>query len=269
MSVLAVNVICTSYSGNTWLNLMLGAHSRAFCVGEYKNIRKTGRVNCMLHGADCPVWSRFDASAQEHPYLQLGRLTGKNILVISNSLDYLPADPGPGIEQRFIHLIRDGRAVAASFRRKHRGMNIWQAARRWRHDHRKNLRRLSRHPAEAVLPVRYEELKSDPEREVRRICGFLGIPFEPSMLEYWTRDMHYLGGNQGTLLALARKQGGDLPESSRREQGREQRDWKLEFYAGSDPQKFTDDRWKSDLTSIQLGIFNLAAGGLNRRLGYQ
>jgi len=269
MSVLAVNVICTSYSGNTWLNLMLGAHSQAFCVGEYKNIRKTGRVNCMLHGQECPVWSRFDPSAEGHPYLQLSRLTGKNVFVISNSLDYLPADPGPEIEQRFIHLIRDGRAVAASFRRKHAGMNIWKAARRWRHDYLKNIRRLNRFPSTAVLPVRYEELKSNPEKEVRRICGFLRLSFEPQMLEYWNQDQHYLGGNQGTLFALARKQGTDLPEASRWEQGRETRDWKLDFYAGSDPQKFTDDRWKKDLTPVQLRIFDLAAGALNRKLGYQ
>jgi hypothetical protein len=36
--------------------------------------------------------------------------------------------------------------------------------------------------------VRYEDLTADPERELRGICSFLGIPFEPGMLEYGQFD---------------------------------------------------------------------------------
>ena len=41
--------------------------------------------------------------------------------------------------------------------------------------------------ARSALPgftVRYEELTAEPERVVRELCGFLGLPFEPGMLEY-------------------------------------------------------------------------------------
>jgi hypothetical protein len=34
------------------------------------------------------------------------------------------------------------------------------------------------------LVVRYEELTSDPEAELRRVCEYLEVPFEPQMLEY-------------------------------------------------------------------------------------
>jgi hypothetical protein len=36
--------------------------------------------------------------------------------------------------------------------------------------------------------VRYEEITADPGREMRRLCGFLGVGFEPSMLDYGRRD---------------------------------------------------------------------------------
>jgi len=39
----------------------------------------------------------------------------------------------------------------------------------------------AKHPG---LVVRYEELTTDPERELRRVCDFLGVAFEPRMLDY-------------------------------------------------------------------------------------
>jgi hypothetical protein len=38
----------------------------------------------------------------------------------------------------------------------------------------------------AVLRVIYERLVEDPERELRRLCGQIGTPFDPAMLEFHT-----------------------------------------------------------------------------------
>ena len=41
--------------------------------------------------------------------------------------------------------------------------------------------------ARSALPgftVRYEELTAEPERVIRELCEFLGVPFQPAMLEY-------------------------------------------------------------------------------------
>ncbi|MFI6481217.1 sulfotransferase family protein [Nonomuraea sp. NPDC050663] len=39
------------------------------------------------------------------------------------------------------------------------------------------------------LTVRYEDLTASPEAETRRLCEFLSLPWEPSMLEYGTQDV--------------------------------------------------------------------------------
>lgn len=39
------------------------------------------------------------------------------------------------------------------------------------------------------LTVRYEDLTANPEAEAKRICEFLGVPYEPGMLEYGMPDV--------------------------------------------------------------------------------
>ena len=38
------------------------------------------------------------------------------------------------------------------------------------------------------ITVRYEELTEDPARETKRICEFLGVDWEPSMLDYGKKE---------------------------------------------------------------------------------
>ena len=43
----------------------------------------------------------------------------------------------------------------------------------------------------AYLVVRYEDLVSNPERELRRICALLGEEYSPAMLGYHREDVPY------------------------------------------------------------------------------
>src|SRR5690606_21272882 len=76
---------------------------------------------CLLHGADCPFWSRFYESfdPEENFFLQLADHSGKDVLVTNN---LIPDGAGrhlkhPDILVRRIRVVRDARAVLASWLR--------------------------------------------------------------------------------------------------------------------------------------------------------
>ncbi len=108
--------------------------------------------------------------------------SGKQVLVHKSPLDVLHwqrmADCWP--DARWVFLLRHPAAIAASWSR---ATHLPPAA---------GAERLARFmravtAARAALPgttVRYEELTADPQDQVRRLCAELGLPYEPSMLEY-------------------------------------------------------------------------------------
>ena len=86
---------------------------------------------------------------------------------------------------KFIHIIRDGRDVANSVLRLPWGPKDLIGAAEWWND----CIRLAR-AVGAVLgdkkyaEVRYEDLVKDPEKELRRLCEFVGEEFSLDMLDY-------------------------------------------------------------------------------------
>ncbi len=67
----------------------------------------------------------------------------------------------------------------------------------------------------AGLDVRYEELAAQPETEVRRICEWLGVPWEPAMLNYGAKQRTYtrgLGDWSETLKSAQIQPPRELPE---------------------------------------------------------
>jgi hypothetical protein len=92
----------------------------------------------------------------------------------------------------WLHLVRDGRDAALSFLALPPGFSgrtwaqprsVAQFAARWRVEI-EGARALGRRVGARYLELRYEELVTEPERELRRICEFASLPWEPEMLAY-------------------------------------------------------------------------------------
>lgn len=91
---------------------------------------------------------------------------------------------------RFVHIVRDPRAVVASKRKLPRtSRDVLTNAIKWAIDVGAAARYLAGSPERAarLLEVRYEDLVRSPELVLSRIAEFIGEPFDPAMLAFAER----------------------------------------------------------------------------------
>jgi hypothetical protein len=182
-----VFILSSIRSGSTLLRLMLNAHSKLHAPHELH--LAAVRVN---------LASKYATFAMEEIGLDAGSLQfllwdrllhremlrdGKSVLVNKTPSDAFIwqriVECWP--DARFIFLLRHPAAITDS----------WQRARKkWTRDEvAEDVRRYMLAVEEAReehggLSVRYEDITTDPEREMRRICDFIGVEWEPAMLNY-------------------------------------------------------------------------------------
>jgi len=224
-----------SRSGTTLLGAMIGAHSNCICSPEshfkIDVMRALARrttepkpaalVSLIQRHWRFKIWeldlepvsalsnnnASFDqilhwivaqyAQQQGKPNAQIWvDHTPENISYTQSLLDIFP-------QARFIHLVRDGRAVAASILPLDWGPNsIIKASRWWMRMTSFGLAVEKTLGPEFVLRVKYEDLVLEPETTMQTISQFLGADYEPAMLQatgfnppsYTTRQHKLVGG---------------------------------------------------------------------------
>lgn len=137
---------------------------------------------------------------------------------------------------KILLLVRDGRAVFYSglkngFRRR-RCVNVWRNA------YTRAMPLLDRvvDPKD-ILWVHYENLAKDPENELRRVCEFATLEYQPDMLKFMEHDHHITNGNN------------------------------MRF--GTDSSIRFDESWRKGLTAKDAKYFNDRAKALNLSFGYE
>jgi hypothetical protein len=168
---------------------------------------------------------------------------------------HLPAVQELLPEARFVHLVRDGRDVALSLRQ------VWFApardaaglARYWRGCI-EEARAGARH-CRHYLELRYEDLVSDPEATLRRLCAFVELPWSPHMLGYAGRAAARLAEVQdqrlpdGTVVTRAQRLG-------------------QHPHLGEPLRLDRVGAWRSAMTAADVAAFAAVAGDLLGELGY-
>lgn len=91
-------------------------------------------------------------------------------------------------DARFVHIIRDGRDACLSLVAQDFGpADLMACADAWR-EQVWWVRRIGQILGpERYCELRYEDLVTDPEEELRRVCGFLDLAFDDGMLSYHRR----------------------------------------------------------------------------------
>ncbi|GHE02831.1 sulfotransferase family protein [Streptomyces alanosinicus] len=266
------------HSGSTLLGLILGTHPAVFYAGEAQksiyldNPQAPQRARmCRLCGPDCPVWGALRVADGRELYETLSQHTGRPVVVDS-------AKPVPWIEQQSgalrgvvpVHLIvlsRDGRAVVNSRARKYPEVTLRRHVADWKMQMRATEELASRWEGGRVCRVRYEELATDPDTVVRRLCSVLGIGFRAGMLDPWSSEHHPLSGNDGTQSLLRRP----LNAAQHR---RVAPAWSVSprsraWYADHPGGIRLDLRWKSEMSAEALATFEKVAGQANRPYAWE
>ena len=187
-----VFVLCTLRSGSTLLRVLLNSHSKIHAPHElhlrYTSAvleKKWSRKTMNEMGLDEPALTYLLWDRVLHRELAS---SGKDIIVDKTPNNVFIPDRLRECwpDARFIFLLRHPAAIAAS-RREWLGDNP---------DDEKNVQRI-REYCEALegareryegLTVRYEETTEDPAGVTRRLCEFLGVDWEPDMVEYGKFD---------------------------------------------------------------------------------
>jgi LPS sulfotransferase NodH len=182
-----VFVICTLRSGSTLLRVLLDSHSQIRSPHElhlrYVSVhfdqkwseRSMKELGLDTRTAEYLLWDRLlhrELTASGKSII--ADKTPNNVFMIRRLREAWP-------DARFIFLLRHPGAIARS-RQKYKGegadeliikyVEALEAARQTYDGH----------------TVRYEDLTANPERELRKICDFLGVPYEATMLDYGQFD---------------------------------------------------------------------------------
>jgi hypothetical protein len=138
----------------------------------------------------------------------------------------------------FVHVVRDGRSVAASVMPLDWGPNTpVEAARHWGLHVAAGLAAERAFGPDVVHTVRYEDLVRDPERELKAVCDFVGLEYDDRMVDQ--RDYRLPAYTAGQHALVGRR-----PDPSR------------------------IDAWREDLRPEQVRAFERITGELLELLGY-
>ena len=270
MTMRPVFIVGCPRSGSTMLGAMLGGHPDVICLPEAQfivdlmpasdapaNVDASSLLDRIERHWRFALWSfTFRGSASVPDRALLPYSTVIEWVIQEYAAAHSRAAPKLWIDQslfvqhtwkllqyfpdaRFIHLVRDGRAIAASVIPLTWGPNsVFSAARLWKDCLAHGF------AADAILGdsrfirVHYEKIVAEPEATMRRISSFLGIDFCPAMLS---------------------TNGFDLPEYTRRQHA----------LIGSPPDPKRIGAWRDRLTKRDIEIFEALTGDLLCLLGYQ
>ncbi|MBX2869825.1 MAG: hypothetical protein KTR18_14190 [Acidiferrobacterales bacterium] len=271
-----LNISALSYSGTTWLNLLLGSHDDVFALGPPHRVweaRETGFESlCLVHGTACKFWPAFSKfwDREQNFFVALSEFSGKKIFVMDNAhAEFIEACFGhPEIEVLQGRYIRDGRAITASYARKmaHTGLSYIESIQPegWFYPSFQSVPSLNDLQRNGDLVVRYEDAVKDQKKFLETTGKFLGITYYDDTYRFWEKEHHITVGNQGPIAMVQMHQGLKVANFESKKVYQEQ----LDTLKVNPLEAFSDERWRTQLTSEDRNEFDFLLGKKNAELGY-
>jgi hypothetical protein len=156
----------------------------------------------------------------------LSERTAKDVLVDnSKSLSWARKTLASSEARRYIHLLRDPRAVVNSWRRRGQNKGLEQ----WVDENKRIAKFLSDQQLDSRA-VSYDELAQRTDETLAGLCEWLGLVYELAQKSYWRVEHHGAGRNGATAAFLT-----DFVASDEA------------FYAERRRTNFYDTRWREEL----------------------
>ena len=259
-------IVASARSGTTFLRLTLNAHPQVAVPPESRFItelwRGEDRVDAGSFLRDLAEHKRFiawelDVAAvreqlgdrSELPYSEAigaayeayARKEGKTFWgdKTPRYVEHIPFLAERFPKARFIHLVRDGRNVALSYSHVDFGpKNVARAARLWQRRVGAGIRDGRALEPGRYIEIRNEDLAQDAPTEVKKVCEFLELPFDPKMLDEKERA-------KGEVHKVTHHH---TPEASGRKHFSE---------------------WQEEMSPADIEVFEAVAGGTLSALGYE
>jgi len=275
-----IYLLGSGHCGSTLLDITLNNHSKIIGVGELENYDPTNEYT----GGKSKFWqkvfsnidwkqnlkvhqTKFNFLANSNKYFysinhdspsKLSLVNNKdyakksdilyhNINSLSNKpyiLDSSKEVPRGELIAKYshlnvtiLHMVRDGRAVMWSYKKKTGNIFKWSVLFKWAFTNIKIEIMKKRLKNTQVILIRYEDLIENPEKEITKILSKFNLDFKPEILEFNKQERHQIGGNRMKL----------------------KKEIKLE----------KDLSWLKNLSYIEIKLFNLIFGWLNRKYGYK
>jgi hypothetical protein len=159
-------VVGCGHSGTSVLLRLLGAHSKIYGV-PYES--KVFRYPDLKQRLTVKIWNRNAVAQRKHRWAEK---TPIHVQMIDRIFKMYS-------EAKVLFLIRDGRDVAVSMRKRFGEFETGLA--RWVDDNRQGL---SWSDDSRVMSVRYEDLVKQYDDTMPRICKFIGESFEEGLIDY-------------------------------------------------------------------------------------
>lgn len=261
-------IVGSARSGTTLLRLMLNAHplvavppESRFVVELWTGAESVNVAELLAKLAAHPRFQTWDlpvemveqeldtgaeapyATVIEAAYRAYARVNGKTRWgdKTPRYVESIPLLAKLWPDSRFVHLVRDGRNVALSYADVPFGpKNVVKAAALWASRVRMGVEAGRALEHGRYLEIRYEDLVEDAEGEAKDLCDFLGLDFDPGMLDYTERA-------RGAMLPRAKKYNphvAERPISKVRS-------------------------WEESMPPAQVEVFEAVAGDVLSQLGYE
>lgn len=152
-------------------------------------------------------------------------------------------------ESKIIHITRDYRDNYLSLTKVNFEIPVVPIViYRWKFAVRKMWKLKAKHP-NLIYSVRYEDLAADPELHTRKLCDFLGINFDPAVLDFYKKKKEYeslYAGAEGAETVKKIHKSLLNPISTTRM-----------------------NKWQTEMTSRQIRIADMVAGKTAEKAGYE